>query len=118
MSDEPINYDPSRCQTCGLNWADHDGISVTCAEVKRLRSERLTLARTYDPNCDEYDFAEQRDAMAGAASIVASVQELAKFFGRDPEMSCVNVCDEAAGEIIRLRAQIERMTASHPAEGE
>ena len=37
MSNELTNHDPSCCQTCGLNWTDHDGISATCAEVKRLR---------------------------------------------------------------------------------
>jgi len=26
-----------RCSACGRNWAYHDGIAATCAEVKRLR---------------------------------------------------------------------------------
>jgi hypothetical protein len=39
MSTEPLTDDQSRdrCQACGRNWAYHDGIAATCAEVKRLR---------------------------------------------------------------------------------
>ena len=106
--------DTHMCSSCTEYQCDcHKDVPRLVAEVRRLKAERLTLARAYNPNCDEYDFGEQMDAMAAAASIVDSVRELARFFGQDPEMSCHLVCDRAAGEIEKLKSQLATITASH-----
>lgn len=64
-----------------------------------LEFEQLTLASAYDPNCEEYHFTDQLDAMKAAGQLVEDLQELAQFLGRDPEGCLRDVCDEAMGII-------------------
>jgi hypothetical protein len=77
------------------------------AEVERLKEEQLTLARDYDPNCDDFDFAYQREVMKSAFLIVEAVQGLAKALGRDPE-GCLTTACECAVEVIDERDLLEQ----------
>lgn len=78
-------------------------------QLATARSERIELARIYDPNCDEYDYETQAEAMKGAAQTVDAMQELAKAVGMDPEGCLVDVPDKVLGELEAANAECERL---------
>lgn len=81
------------------------------------QEQQLTLARDYDPNCDEFNFAYQREVMRSAGRTIDAVQELAKSLGRDPEGCLVDACDEAAGIISErdaLLSEVHRLRTLPP----
>jgi len=48
-----IITDRSFCKSCGRQWTDHGGITVTCAENARLRGVMIKALETYHQNgCD------------------------------------------------------------------
>lgn len=40
-----------------------DEVEWLKSENERMKAERLAIARIYDPNCDEYDFVDQKIIM-------------------------------------------------------
>ncbi len=80
-----------------------DGLA---ARVEQLEREQLIIARTYDPNCDEYHFTDEQVKMVAARQTIESVQELAVYLGRDPEGCLVDVADDAMGKIETLTSQL------------
>lgn len=79
------------------------------AEIERLKEEQLAIAREYDPNCEEYHFDEQVQAMKSAAFCVEQLQELAEAIGDDPESSLMLTVDTALGKIREQAEEIERL---------
>lgn len=78
-------------------------------------AELLSLARAYDPNCDEYHYETQLAAMKAARQTVEAMQELATYLGRDPEGCLSDVPDEAMGKIEELEAELERVRGERDA---
>jgi hypothetical protein len=76
------------------------------AEITELREQQLTLARDYDPNCDEFDFAYQREVMKSAFRIIEAAQSMAQSLGRDPEGCLVTAC-ECVAEVIDDRDMLK-----------
>lgn len=77
--------------------------------TQAAEAELLTLARTYDPNCDEYHFEDQKLAMDYARRCVDSLQELACYFGSDPEGDLTSKPDDAMGRIDELETQVAEL---------
>ena len=78
--------------------------------LEHYQKERIAIARTYDPNCDEYDYQEQIDRMKGARECVEALQDLTEAIGRDPEGCLVDSVDEVLGKMDDLENKITELT--------
>lgn len=78
-------------------------------EMATAKTERLALARIYDPNCDEYDYETQLQAMKGARHTVEAMQELAGAMSMDPEGCLTDVPDKVLGELEAAKEEAERL---------
>jgi len=78
-------------------------------EMDAAKTERLALARIYDPNCDEYDYETQLQAMEGARRTVEAMQELAGAMAMDPEGCLTDVPDKVLGELEAAKEEAARL---------
>lgn len=84
------------------------------AELAKVREERITLARAYDPNCDEYVYENELAKMQASRQVIEAVQELAEAQGRDPEGCLIAPIDDAIGlesQLTALRSAIRQKAA-------
>ena len=88
------------------------------SEIEAMKADRLKLARAYDPNCDEYSYISQREAMVAARQTVEAMQELAEFLGRDPEGCLADCPDEAMGRIENAERRLAYFDDATPLTGE